>query len=131
MLTVEFASAVPVIAGVESLVNAGPVITGATGATVSTEILSVLLAALGLPLASTKAPAVTRIVAAVVEEESGASVTEYAVPVPLNAEMVPPVAVRSPEAKPLVDSLVFMVTTAVSPMPRRVEVELIDTVGTS
>jgi hypothetical protein len=119
------------MSGVESFVSTGPVTTAAIGATVSTEMLNVLLAALGLPFVSANAPATTRIVAAVVEEESGVSVMEYAEPAPLNAEVVPPEAVMSPEVKPLVDSLVVMVTTAVSPMPRRVDDELIDTVGTS
>ena len=97
----------------------------------STEIVRVLLAALGLPFASANAPATTRIVAAVVEEPAGKRVTEYKLPVPLKLEAVPPEAVMSAEAKPLVDSLVVIMTTAVAPIPRRVDDELIDTVGAS
>jgi hypothetical protein len=77
------------------------------------------------------APAPTRIVAAVVEEPAGERVTEYELPVPLKAEAEPPVAVMSPAARSFVDSLVEIMTDAVFPIPRRVEVERRITVGRS
>ena len=127
----EFASAVPIIAGVSSAVSAGPVITGAAGATVSTVILTELPAALGLPLTSAKAPALTPIVAVAFADAVGVNVAVYVSPDPLNAVILPPVTERSPTARSVVDSLVVIVKVAVAPFFRTAALDRTVTVGTA
>jgi hypothetical protein len=99
------------------------------GATVSTMIGEErAVERLALPAVSVKAPAATEIVAGPVEAVAGVKIAVNAVPEPVIAESVPPVAVM-PEPEYVAASESANVTVAIWPARNVVGVELTVTVG--